>query len=135
MAKKFSELRARMSPESKERADAKTKAMLEEMALAELRRARELSQSELARILGIRQPSVADMEKRTDMYISTLRSLIEGMGGQLDIIAHFPGKEVRIKNFPPVHPAPHNVGYFARARKYVSFPPLVGYANRPPLSA
>ena len=69
------------------------------MALAELRRARELSQSELARILGIRQPSVADMEKRTDMYISTLRSLIEGMGGQLDIIARFPGQEVRIKNF------------------------------------
>ena len=99
MAKKFSELRARMRPESKERADAKTKAMLEEMALAELRRARELSQSELAHILGIRQPSVADMEKRTDMYISTLRSLIEGMGGQLDIIARFPGQEVRIKNF------------------------------------
>ena len=99
MAKKFSELRARMSPESQQRAKAKTKAMLEEMAIAELRRARELSQSELARILGIRQPSVADMEKRTDMYISTLRSLIEGMGGQLDIIARFPGQEVRIKNF------------------------------------
>lgn len=99
MARNFSELRARMSSESKERADAKTKAMLEEMALAELRRARELSQSELARILGIRQPSVADMEKRTDMYISTLRSLIEGMGGQLDIVARFPGQEVRIKNF------------------------------------
>ncbi|MBQ9405696.1 MAG: XRE family transcriptional regulator [Desulfovibrio sp.] len=99
MAKKFSQLRAQMSQESRKRVIAKTDAMLQEMALSELRRARELSQSELARILGIRQPSIADMEKRTDMYISTLRSLIEGMGGQLDIIARFPGQEVRIKNF------------------------------------
>ena len=99
MAKKFAQLRATMSPESQERAAVKTEEMLQEMALAELRRARQLSQAELANILGIRQPSVADMEKRTDMYISTLRNLIEGMGGELDIIARFPGKEVRIKNF------------------------------------
>ena len=99
MAKKFAQLRATMFPESQERAAVKTEEMLQEMALAELRRARQLSQAELANILGIRQPSVADMEKRTDMYISTLRNLIEGMGGELDIIARFPGKEVRIKNF------------------------------------
>ena len=99
MAKKFAQLRATMSPESQERAAVKAEEMLQEMALAELRRARQLSQAELANILGIRQPSVADMEKRTDMYISTLRNLIEGMGGELDIIARFPGKEVRIKNF------------------------------------
>ena len=99
MARKFAQLRAAMSPEQQERAAAKTENMLQEMALAELRRARQLSQAELANILGIRQPSVADMEKRTDMYISTLRHLIEGMGGELDIIARFPGKEVRIKNF------------------------------------
>ena len=69
-------------------------------ALAELRRARQMSQAELAQVLGIRQPSIADMEKRTGMYISTLRGLIEGMGGELDIIARFPGQqEVRIKNF------------------------------------
>ena len=99
MPKNFAQLRAAMSPESQERAAVKTEVMLQEMALAELRRARQLSQAELANILGIRQPSVADMEKRTDMYISTLRNLIEGMGGELDIIARFPGKEVRIKNF------------------------------------
>ena len=102
MAKKFTQLRIAMSPESQERAAVKTEEMLQEMALAELRRARRLSQAELANILGIRQPSVADMEKRTDMYISTLRNLIEGMGGELDIIARFPGKEVRIKNFAEI---------------------------------
>jgi hypothetical protein len=39
------------------------------------------------------------MEKRTDMYISTLRSHIEAMGGQLEITAHFPDGSVKISNF------------------------------------
>jgi len=102
MAKKFSQLREQMSRERRDNVEAKTEKILTEMALAELRRAREMSQAQLAQVLGIRQPSVADMEKRTDMYISTLRSLVEGMGGELDIIARFPGQEVRIKNFTDI---------------------------------
>jgi hypothetical protein len=39
------------------------------------------------------------MEKRTDMYLSTLRSHIEAMGGELDIIARFPDGAVKISNF------------------------------------
>ena len=98
--RKFSELRAKMSPESRERAEAKAEAMLQEMALDELRRARRMSQEELAQVLGIRPPGVADIEKRTDMYISTLRGRVEGMGGELEIVARFPGgREVRIRNF------------------------------------
>lgn len=100
MARKFAQLRAEMSPERQKRVKARAESLLQEMALAELRRARQMSQVELAHVLGIRQPSVADIKKRTDMYISTLRGLIEGMGGELDIIARFPGRqEVRIKNF------------------------------------
>lgn len=102
MTKKFSELRDKISPERQERIEAKTQAALQEMALAELRRARQMSQEQLAKTLGIRQPSVVDMEKRTDMYVSTLRSLVEGMGGELDIIARFPGGDVRIKNFAEI---------------------------------
>lgn len=64
--------------------------MLQEMVLADLRKPRHMSQVELARNMGIKQPSVADMEKRTDMYISRLRSLIEGIGGKLEIVASFP---------------------------------------------
>jgi hypothetical protein len=39
------------------------------------------------------------MEKRTDMYISTLRSHIEAMGGQLEVVARFPDGAVKINNF------------------------------------
>ena len=102
MAKNFSQLLAQLPPERLARIEEETQAMLQEMALADLRKARRMSQAELARNMGIKQPSVADMEKRTDMYISTLRSLIEGMGGKLEIVASFPDAEVRIKNFSEI---------------------------------
>ena len=98
MAKKFNELRAQMSPESRTRADSKAKAMLAEMPLNELRQARGLSQKMLAEILHVQQPSIAKIEKRTDMYLSTLRSHIEAMGGELNIVAKFPDGAVNIIN-------------------------------------
>lgn len=99
MARKFSELRSGMSPESRARAAATAQAMLAEMPLNELRQARGLSQQMLAEVLHVKQPAIAKMEKRTDMYLSTLRSHIEAMGGQLEVIARFPDGSVRITNF------------------------------------
>jgi predicted XRE-type DNA-binding protein len=99
MAKKFSELRARMSPESRARSENAAQAMLAEMPLNELRQARGLSQKMLAEVLHVQQPSIAKLEKRTDMYLSTLRSHIEAMGGQLDVVARFPDGSVKISNF------------------------------------
>jgi predicted transcriptional regulator len=72
---------------------------LKELPLDELRNARGLSQKMLAEALGIQQPAIAKMEKRADMYISTLRSHIEAMGGRLEITAHFPDGSIRISNF------------------------------------
>lgn len=72
MSKKFSNLRKQMPVEARARSQAKAETMLEQMPLHELRRARGLSQSTLAEILHIQQPAVAKLEKRTDMYLSTL---------------------------------------------------------------
>lgn len=99
MAKKFAELRAKMSPESLARAEEKAQVLLAEMPLNELRQARGLSQKVLAEVLHVQQPSIAKMERRTDMYISTLRSHIEAMGGQLEVVARFPDGSVKITNF------------------------------------
>ena len=99
MAKKFAELRAKMAPESQARVEAKAQELLAEMPLNELRQARGLSQKVLAEVLHVQQPSIAKMERRTDMYISTLRSHIEAMGGQLEVIARFPDGSVKISNF------------------------------------
>lgn len=102
MAKKFADLRTQMTPESQDRAKAKAQVMLAEMPLQELRQARGLSQKMLAEVLHVQQPSIAKMEKRTDMYISTLRSHIEAMGGQLEVVARFPDGTVKISNFADV---------------------------------
>jgi DNA-binding XRE family transcriptional regulator len=99
MTHKFSELEEKMSPESRARVDQAVQDALKELPLDELRNARGLSQKMLAEALGIQQPAIAKMEKRADMYISTLRSHIEAMGGRLEITAHFPEGSVKISNF------------------------------------
>ena len=95
----FAELRARMSPEAQARAVAEAQRLGEEMDLAEVRRALKLSQEEIAQALQIRQGSVAKIEKRADMYVSTLRRFIEAMGGELEIVARFPDHTIKIRNF------------------------------------
>jgi len=81
-------------------------ARLAEMPLDELRRARGLSQKALAEVLHVQQPSIARLEKRTDMYLSTLRSHIEAMGGELEVIARFPDGAVRISTFSGIGKVP-----------------------------
>jgi ribosome-binding protein aMBF1 (putative translation factor) len=102
MAKKFSHLVSKMSPERRARPRARAQEILAEMALQELRRARELSQAQLAEALGEKQPNISQLEQRTDMYVSTLRRYIVAMGGELEIIARFPEGAVRIKQFTEV---------------------------------
>jgi ribosome-binding protein aMBF1 (putative translation factor) len=99
MAKSFNLLRQKMKPESEKRAREKTAQLLKEMPMNELRQARQMSQERLAEMLGKKQASVSKIEHRTDMYISTLRSYIEAMGGQLKIVAHFPDGDVVINQF------------------------------------
>ena len=102
MARKFAELEAKMSAEEIARSDARYLEMVAEMPLHELRRARGISQEKLAKVLHIKQPNVAKLEKRTDIYISTLRATIEAMGGSLDIVARFPDGSVKISNFSSI---------------------------------
>lgn len=97
--KPFDSLRAGMSAESRARVAEKTAALRAEMPLQELRQALRLSQVELGALLQVEQPAIAKLEKRTDMYVSTLRRVIEAMGGRLRIVAEFPDGKVEIANF------------------------------------
>ena len=69
------------------------------MALNELREAFSLTQGELASKLNVKQPAISRLEKRSDMYISHLREVVEALGGELEITARFNGNEVKITNF------------------------------------
>lgn len=99
MATKFRTLREKMSPERQERIRKRTEELLAELPLQELRQARALSQQELAEVLGLNQATVSKLERRTDMYLSSLRRFVEAMGGELEICASFPDGKVRIQLF------------------------------------
>ena len=99
MAKKFRDLRAGMSPERRKRVHERADALLAELPLQALRQARQLTQEALAKQLRSQQALVSKLERRTDMYVSSLRSYIEAMGGELEIIARFPDGAVRITQF------------------------------------
>jgi predicted transcriptional regulator len=82
----------------------------EEATLRQLREARERSQANVAKTLHINQAAVSKLERRTDMYLSTLRSYIEAMGGTLEIVARFPDQAVRITQFETLDPESHPPG-------------------------
>ena len=67
----------------------------EHRTLQQLRKARDLTQAQLAEIWGKDQVSISQLEKRADMLLSTLRSYVEAMGGELDLV-------VRFKDGPPI---------------------------------
>jgi transcriptional regulator with XRE-family HTH domain len=94
--KKWSELKATLPPETIERARRKTEAMLATIELDELRKARKLTQEQLAERLGIRQSNVSKMERRADLHVSTLRDVVEAMGGELRITARFADAEYEL---------------------------------------
>ena len=53
----------------------------------------------MAAKLGIKQPTLSRLESQDDMQISTLRRLIEALGGKLEIVAHLPKGDIRITQF------------------------------------
>jgi hypothetical protein len=88
-----------MSPEAQAAAEQKMQAMLAALPLQALQQARHRAQEHLATIGQGTPASLAKLERRTDLYISTLRSFIEAMGGALEITAKFPEGVVRISRF------------------------------------
>ena len=95
----FSELTRNFAPERRQHIDEMKSELLAEMPLHELRRARALTQRDMAEMLKVNQPAVSKLEQRTDVYVSGLRSYIEAVGGKLKIVAEFPEGEVAITNF------------------------------------
>ena len=88
---------ALLSPERRAKIEVEADRLQDEyLTLQALRKAKALTQSQLAETLGYQQATIAQMEKRSDLMLSTLRRYIEAMGGRLDLIVEFP-------NHAPVH--------------------------------
>ena len=103
MAKKYSDLRAKMSEAAKAASDKEFHRLVAEMPLQKLRTARNYTQQNLAKTLQVSQSEISKIENRTDVYVSTLASYVSAMGGKLEIRAVFPeGDEVKINQFEEI---------------------------------
>src|SRR5207244_9868623 len=96
---RWDNLMNRMSPERRARVEKRVRKELERMLLAELRRVSGKTQVELAAALGIKQPTVSQLESQDDMQISTLRRIVEALGGELEITATLPTGRVVLSQF------------------------------------
>jgi DNA-binding transcriptional regulator YiaG len=96
----FSELTKSFTAERRARVAAKAASLREAMTLEELRKARSLSQDDIATTLAVGQSAVAKLEKRHekrhDMHVSNLRRYIEALGGTLELTARFADASVAL---------------------------------------
>lgn len=91
--KTLQDILAELPEERRDRIKARTAELIaEEMTLRDLRKAMAKTQVEIARALDIGQEGVSRLEKRTDMLLSTLNSYVKAMGGELNLVATFPGR-------------------------------------------
>jgi transcriptional regulator with XRE-family HTH domain len=105
MTNKWKSLKQKMSPQAQARVDARVRATLQSMPLAEIRKAIGLTQQDLAGKLDVAQGSVSKLENAADMYLTTLRKYIEALGGELHLTATFAdGRRLEIEHLGELTP-------------------------------
>jgi transcriptional regulator with XRE-family HTH domain len=91
MGRNLKQIIADLPQERQAKIDARYRELRDEVeGLRELRKVAGKAQSEIARALNIKQPSVSKIEKQADMYLSTLRSYVQAIGGELDLVVRLP---------------------------------------------
>jgi transcriptional regulator with XRE-family HTH domain len=82
-----------LPPERRSKIQARANQLIaEEMSLRDLRLARKLTQEKMAELLQIRQAGISRLEKRSDLHLSTLRDVVQAMGGELRLVVEFPDR-------------------------------------------
>lgn len=94
--KKWDNLLQDMDPARRRRIDDQVHEDITQMLLAELRKLAGLTQEDLANILGVKQATVSQMEHQDDMQISTLRRIVEALGGELEITVKMPTGRISV---------------------------------------
>ena len=94
----WAEIKMQMKPGTRTRIEAEATRLSDELHLSQIRKARGLTQEAVAELLGVSQAEVSKMERRSELYIGTLKKFIEAMNGELVLAARFAdGVEVPIK--------------------------------------
>ena len=88
--------RARLSREARARVKAKVNEEVSTLSLGGLRRSLDVTQEELSQSSSMTQSELSRIERRGDHRTSTLRRYVEGLGGELEIMAVIAGKRIKI---------------------------------------
>lgn len=89
------------SDEEKQAIDARYNDLCDEyMTLQEIRKHQNITQQDMANLLGIKQENVSRMERRKDMRLSTMKEYVEALGGKIEVNAVFPDSTVSIVPAP-----------------------------------
>ena len=93
MGRSLDDVLASLPEDRRARVEARAQDLKDQVeSLGELRRVAGKAQIDVASALNIKQPSVSKIEKQTDMYLSTLRSYIEAVGGTLELVVRLPSR-------------------------------------------
>jgi DNA-binding XRE family transcriptional regulator len=106
MARTLEDMMAALPPEDQAKVDAGFQEMKGEVeSLRALRQIAGKAQADVAAALHIRQPSVSRIERQADMYLSTLRSYIEAIGGELELTVRLPDQPpLRLQGLGDISP-------------------------------
>ena len=107
MRKSFADLSAPIDadPRRRERVEQHKRAILDALALAELREARRVTQQQMAEVLDVSQANVSRIERQDNLYLSTLSSYVAALGGRLEVTAVFPEGSVQLVSSEKEQPA------------------------------
>lgn len=96
--KKWTDLYSKIPAGRREKIAQRLAEASKEMPLHRLREARRFTQKQLAEAMQLDQSRVSKIERRADVYVSTLRNFVEAMGGELELVAKFPDGRVKISS-------------------------------------
>lgn len=101
----WSEIRNRMhdSPEARAKIDEGKRIMDTIMTLHQLREQMGVSQEALARAWETSQANVSKIERKDDLYLSSIRRYVEALGGEMEVHAVFPDQTIEL-SFGRVEP-------------------------------
>jgi len=131
----WKDLKHKVTPER--RAQIKREALEEydRMGFAAIRKARQQTQVELARKLGIDQASVSAIESRTDLLLSTMTKYIRALGGDVEIRAVFPEATFNLETLFPIEPVKKSVKPTSLRRAPIGQKPAIARSKKAAIRA
>jgi predicted transcriptional regulator len=90
-----------IGPKRVAQAKAMARKKMKRMFLREVRKQLGLTQTKLAKAMGVSQSALSQLESQDDMQLSTLRRLVHAMGGHIDVILHIDDRSIVLSDANP----------------------------------